>query len=93
MELVWRETALRDLERVIAFIADRNAIAARDQLARIEDQVQRLIAHPHSGRIGRVEGTRELVVSHTPFVVIYLLTDAVELVRVLHGAQAWPPQS
>jgi len=38
---------------------------------------------------GRI--TRELVVSHTPYVVIcVLLEECLEIVRVLHGAQRWP---
>jgi toxin ParE1/3/4 len=37
--------------------------------------------------------TRELVVSGTPYIVVYLISDDVELIRVLHGAQQWPPEN
>jgi toxin ParE1/3/4 len=40
-----------------------------------------------------VAGTRELVVSRTPFIVVYAVGDAVELLRILHGAQQWPTGS
>ncbi|WP_404977798.1 type II toxin-antitoxin system RelE/ParE family toxin [Ancylobacter sp. 3268] len=36
-------------------------------------------------------GTRELVISCTPYVAAYVVTEtAVRIVRVLHGAQRWP---
>jgi plasmid stabilization system protein ParE len=36
---------------------------------------------------------RELVISRTPFIVVYHLpsTQQVEILRLLHGAQLWPP--
>jgi toxin ParE1/3/4 len=50
-----------------------------------------LLEHPKMGRPGRVEGTRELVVSNTPFIVIYRLQGQhVEVIRLLHSAQLWP---
>jgi toxin ParE1/3/4 len=43
------------------------------------------------GRSGRVADTRELVISRTPFIVVYRVTPTrIEILRVLHGAQAWP---
>lgn len=46
---------------------------------------------PHSGRIGRLPGTRELVVARTSLLVVYRMMEYIELIRVLHGAQQWPP--
>lgn len=65
------------------------AIGVRDE---IEHQVQRFRNFPLTHRAGRVEGTRELVVLGTPFIVIYTTNEAVRIVRVLHGAQQWPPR-
>ena len=43
------------------------------------------------GRPGRVEGTRELVVPDTPYLVPYRgRGHAVEILRVFHGARKWP---
>jgi toxin ParE1/3/4 len=54
-------------------------------------QVGRLAEYPRSGRRGRVKGTRELVVSGTPYIVVYrVLAGDVTILRVLHGAQQWP---
>jgi toxin ParE1/3/4 len=47
-----------------------------------------------AGRPGRKRGTRELVISRTPLVVVYRIRpkmQRIEILRVLHGAQRWPP--
>lgn len=50
-----------------------------------------LSRHPEIGRQGRAGGTRELVVSRTPYIVAYRVADRrVEVLAVLHGAQQWP---
>jgi toxin ParE1/3/4 len=46
---------------------------------------------PGLGRPGRVEGTRELVVANTPYLVSYRVrNNVVEILRVFHGARKWP---
>ncbi|MBU2719510.1 type II toxin-antitoxin system RelE/ParE family toxin [Acidithiobacillus ferridurans] len=43
---------------------------------------------------GRQQGTRELVIPHTPFIVVYRARHGrLEILRVLHGAQQWPVQA
>ena len=50
-----------------------------------------LLQHPQMGRPGRKKGTRELVISRTPFIVVYRAKGArIEIIRLLHGAQQWP---
>jgi toxin ParE1/3/4 len=55
-----------DLEKIVEYIASESPKAALAIWDEIETQVERLVAYPHSGRLGRVEGTRELVVNRTP---------------------------
>jgi len=46
---------------------------------------------PYRGRKGRKPNTREMMISGFPFLIIYRVAkEAVEIVRVLHGAQQWP---
>lgn len=89
--LVWSQDAEADLDILTDYIAQDNIMAAITMRDEIENQIQRLIDFPLSGRIGRVEGTREMVVARTPFVVIYRTTVDIVIVRILHGAQHWPP--
>jgi len=45
------------------------------------------------GPIGSVPPTRELIMGGTPWIVVYRVrADAVEIIRVLRGAQSRPPQ-
>ena len=39
-------------------------------------------------------GTRERVVPRTPYIVVYrrVAPGRIELLRILHGAQQWPPE-
>lgn len=91
MELRWTPSALNDLDEAGAYIASENPRAARTMAARIREAVEYLQNHPNLGRAGRLRGTRELVVSGTPLVVIYRVRfDMVQVIRVLHHARKWP---
>jgi toxin ParE1/3/4 len=91
MRLVWSRFALEDRDRIFSFISQVNTAAAISLDEMIEQASRRLVGFPDSGRPGRVEGTRELVVSHTPYVMAYaVLPDRIRILRVLHGAQIWP---
>ena len=91
MEIVWREVALDSLQRVRAYIARDNPDAAERVRERILSAVRNLADMPNMGRPGRVEDTRELVVSGTPYIVAYtVLDDQVVIIAVQHSAQKWP---
>lgn len=91
MRLRWSRAALADLVELRAYIAQDRPEAASRVAKRILDAVNHLEQFPNMGRPGRVAGTRELVVSHTPYLVPYRIREEViELLRVLHGARKWP---
>ena len=89
--LVWLKRALNDRDAQLDYIAHDNPLAAVAQGDRIEEQVDQLLQHPNMGRPGRKQGTRELVISRTPFIVVYRIKGVrIELLRLLHGSQKWP---
>ena len=91
MRVRWLKRALRNLDEEAEYIARDNPQAAARIVARIAASVDRLANHPSSGRSGRVPGTRELVVSGTPYIVPYRVRGAtVEILRIFHGARKWP---
>ena len=90
LRLVRRDSYAQDLDRIVDYIAKDNPMAAVNIWDEIESQVERLRDFPRSGRAGRMPETRELVVTGTPFIVVYIVGDDVDLIRVLHGAQKWP---
>jgi toxin ParE1/3/4 len=69
MDIVWRRMALDDLESVRRYIAEENPRAAARVHAAILTSVGRLANYPSLGRPGRVDGTRELVVPRTLYIV------------------------
>lgn len=85
--------AVADLEEARAHIASERPEAAEAMARRIRDSIQGLRQFPERGRLGRVPGTRELVVPRSPFVVPYRIAGReIQVIAVLHGARAWPPQ-
>jgi len=93
VQLIRTATYHADLEAIIDHIAAENPRAALALWDEIERQVERLALYPHSGRIGRVDGTRELVVNRTPFIVGYRVGEGIVFIlRALHGARQWPDE-
>ena len=91
MKVAWTPPAEADVDEMVRYVARDSVSAALAQEARIYDAVSRLEVHPHLGRSGNMAGTRELVVAGTPYVVIYRVGDeAIDVVRVLHGARDLP---
>ena len=77
---------------IVSYISDDNPAAAQALKDEIDAKVSRLPGHPKLYRSGRVAGTREMVV-HKTYVVIYTEGKAmISVLRVLHGAQQWPPE-
>ena len=93
MRIRWLRTALRNLDQHADYIANFDPIAARNAVQGIRVAVDQLADYPNMGRTGRVPLTRELIVGGTPWIIVYRVrADVVEIIRVLHGAQSWPPQ-
>ena len=92
MRIRWTEPAVQDLFHISDYVATHgSADAARRIALSIHTQIESLAQFPGQGRMGRKAGTRELVIVGLPYVVIYRVQgDAVELLRILHGAQIWP---
>jgi toxin ParE1/3/4 len=91
MEIVWRASALNDLEAIREFIAQDNPPAAARILTSIRVAVDRLGRHPGLGRAGRVEGTRELIISNAPYIVAYrVVENQVRILAIVHTSRQWP---
>jgi len=88
----WAEQAARQLDQAHDYIALSNSEEIADRIAtQIAVTVQQLASFPMSGRSGRVPGTRELVISNTPFIAAYAIDhDRIAVLAIYHGAQQWP---
>ena len=87
----WLRRALHNLDELAEYISQDNPEAASRTVQRLGEAVRRLSTYPKMGRPGRIQGTRELVVSGTPYVVAYRIANGrVDVLRVVHGAMRWP---
>jgi addiction module RelE/StbE family toxin len=88
----WTEQATQQLDQAHDYItlSNNKEVAARITM-QIVTGVQQLAAFPMSGKAGRIPGTRELVISNTPFVAAYAIDKAdIVILAIYHGAQHWP---
>ena len=91
MKAVWSRRAVLHLVHLRAYIAKESARNAAWVANRILNAVDLLQAHPELGRPGRLAGTRELVVTDTPYIIPYRVRHGrLELLAVFHGRQKWP---
>jgi addiction module RelE/StbE family toxin len=89
----WLRAARANLIAVSEYISQDNPDAASSTVAAIVSAVESLEHFPFLGRPGRISGTRELVVSGTPYRVPYRVRgDIVQLIRVFHAARRRPSQ-
>lgn len=90
MQIRWHEDAIDDLVAIRRHIALDNPQAAGHTARKILERVQLLKEHPMLGKAGRIGTTRELVVTGTPYTVIYLpQADLITILRVFHQSQQW----
>jgi len=91
MQVRWTSLALGHIDDIQDYIALDSPLAAyrltSDVIRRTQDG---LAASPEMGRSGRARGTRELVFADLPYIVVYRITDAVEILAVVHAARKWP---
>jgi toxin ParE1/3/4 len=92
-EVRWLKRALGNLDAEAKYISRDSPAAAQRVVFAIEGAVEVLARHPALGRPGCVEGTRELVIAGTPYVIPYgVRENRVEVLRVFHAARKWPPK-
>ena len=93
MRLRWTPPALDHIAEIHDHIAEHSPKAAMRVVAQIRKDARLLLDQPGMGRPGRVEGTRELVVSRYPFIIAYRLDgNEIPVLAIIHTARRWPEQ-
>jgi toxin ParE1/3/4 len=88
--IFWAAAAREDLREIRAWLDERNHSAAGRVIREIRETVSALQSQPMLGRVGQIRGTRELVIQHFPYLVIYeILPDGIRVLSVFHTARAW----
>ena len=95
MRVRWTTDAADDLERICDYIARSRPDSARRVAQSVVERISELQTFPSIGRSGRVAGTREITFPPLPYIAVYEIVDdrdEVRVLRILHGAQQWPPR-
>ena len=79
------------LTSVYDYLSAASSKVAAAQLQKIFEGIDQLKLFPESAPRGRKEGTRELTIPNTPFIVAYAIDrDLINILAILHGSQRWP---
>lgn len=91
MRLVWTSAAVADLEQISDYLLEKSPNLVITTMESVFTSVLELRQFPRRGRPGRKKGTRELVLTRLPYLVVYEVVDErIRVLRVLHGARRWP---
>jgi plasmid stabilization system protein ParE len=88
MRVEWTLDAEADLENILSYIADRDAVAAASVAQRIDRAVDTIAHFPRAARLDEETGAREYVVRGLPLLIIYVAADDwVEIIGIFHTAR------
>lgn len=93
MLIEWAQTADSDLSEIFAyFLALDEEEKAKHIISRLIKTANTLSQYPLLlGRIGRMEGTREVVVKKLPYILVYrIIPESVKILRVIHTSREFP---
>ena len=88
MRIRWTPAAAADLEHISKYLKDRHPSYRQPTMRKLYEAIRSLKQSPHRGRVGREEGTRELLFPPLPYVAVYRVSDqSIEVLRIYHAAQ------
>lgn len=94
MKIRWTAIAADDLKSVHEYLSEHAPARADAIVDRILAGIDALEQYPNLGRRGRLDETRELVITGTPFIVFYRLRKSqVEILGVLHASGLTPSEA
>ena len=91
MEIKLTKLAFQDLRSIENYIGQDKPTAAKSVINRVMESIDNIATFPSIGRNGRVPYTKELVVSSTPFIIVYQVRhNTLFIARIIHAARKWP---
>ena len=91
MRIIWTPQAEQDRDDIWEYIASENPIAAVRIDELFSEATATLLAHPKIGKLGLIQGTRELV-PHESYRLVYELDgDVIWVLTLVHTMRQWPP--
>jgi len=86
----YEAAAIADLRAVIDYGLEQGLPDPVAFVRELRQRIAVLATQPRSGRAGRIPGTREWPLPGTPYIVVYVQRQTVDVLRVLHGRQQPP---
>ena len=91
MQVRWTTPAAQDLEQITLYIQRDSESAAQAVAKALFDAANSLDLLPSRGRVGRIQGSREIVVPGLPYIIAYRVqVTAIQILHIYHGARNWP---
>ena len=93
MLIRWSLAADNDLAEILAyFISIAEEESGKSVVSQLIKSASRLAQYPLSGRPGRLQGTREIILRKLPYILVYRIvsSELVEISRALHTSRLWP---
>jgi len=90
MRIRWTPAAAADLQGISDYLKQHYPHYRQPTMRKLYETIRSLKQAPYRGRPGTEEGTREILFPPLPYVVVYRVNErqeAVEVLRVYHGAQ------
>jgi addiction module RelE/StbE family toxin len=84
----WAPAAADDLQEILNYLREHHSALAQPTVRKLYDLARSLKRFPNRGRIGYKEGTRELIVAPTPYIIVYgVEREVVHIFRVIHASK------
>jgi addiction module RelE/StbE family toxin len=91
MRIRWTPAAAADLAQIGNYLRERHPHYRQPTMRKLYEAIRSLKQWPHRGRLGREDGTRELLFAPLPYVAVYRVKEQIiEVLRIYHTAQDRP---
>src|SRR5437016_442328 len=91
MRIRWTPAAAADLEHIGNYLEARHPQYRQPTMRKLYEAIRSLREWPYRGRVGREDGTRELLFPPLPYIAVYRVEEqSIEVLRIYHAAQARP---
>ena len=92
MNIFWTVFAQDDLNAIFDYIVVEDQDAAIRLVRNIRTKVDALTEYPYMGKIGRVSGTRELLVDRKYYIIYRVIDDNIHILNIIHNSRKYPPE-
>jgi toxin ParE1/3/4 len=88
MRIRWTPAAAADLGNINEYLKEHHPSYRQPTMRRLYEAIMMLKRSPYRGRVGSIDGTRELLFPPLPYIAIYRVTgEDVEVLHIYHAAQ------